>query len=226
MCASRQDTIPSLMESVLLKVACVLRLALQYERSCYYYSAQQGTIYLQILRKELGRSDGSKELKGIVEGLIQVQSELRINGGSTVVKPMVITPPILELLRARSLGPPYRLMALDTLQTFISHDILMEDVSQTEDAVFEIVDALINNNFDFNEGQSESDKLVQLQILQTIDCLIKSSTSAFLNDETAWSLVRSIHDTLTRAASLGKVAFTNTQGVFLRTYFLFCFYTK
>ena len=47
---------------------------------------------LQILRKELGRSDGSKELKGIVEGLIQVQSELRINGGSTVVKPMVITP--------------------------------------------------------------------------------------------------------------------------------------
>ena len=80
----------------------------------------------------------------------------------------------------------------------------MEDVSQTEDAVFEIVDALINNNFDFNEGQSESDKLVQLQILQTIDCLIKSSTSAFLNDETAWSLVRSIHDTLTRAASLGK----------------------
>lgn len=161
---------------------------------------------LEILRKEWERSDSSEELKGIVEGLIQVQSQLRLNGGGTTVEPLKVTLPILTLLRAGLLGPPYRLVALEALQTIISHDILMEDVSQAEDAVFEIVDALTANSSDANGGQSESNDLVQLQILQTMDCLIKSSTSAFLNDETAWSLVRSIHDTLVQAASSGKTS--------------------
>ena len=79
---------------------------------------------LEILRKEWGRAENSVELKGIVEGLLLVQTQLRLNGGGMASEPLKITLPILALLRAGLLAP-YKLVALEALQTIISHDVLI-----------------------------------------------------------------------------------------------------
>ena len=49
-------------------------------------------------------------VKGIVEGLLLVQTQLRLNGGMAF-EPLKITLPILALLRAGLLAP-YKLVAL------------------------------------------------------------------------------------------------------------------
>ena len=108
---------------------------------------------LEILRKEWN-GQSSESYRVIVEKLRANQHYLRHNGSSGLVDPLKIIEPFLQLLKSDKLLGPYKLVSLDAIQTFISHDVLLEEggSSQTEFVLSEIIDALVNCKFNSAGG--------------------------------------------------------------------------
>ncbi len=78
--------------------------------------------------------------------LQQVQTYLRaIAASGQMIDPVVVIKPYLSLLRAATLSGPYKLLALDTLQQFLRHDVLTEyhSAARVTQALDELVSSII-----------------------------------------------------------------------------------
>lgn len=59
----------------------------------------------------------------------------------------------------------------------------------------------------FVQTDAMGDEMVQLQIINTLRNIVRSSTSQFLSDETAWDIISSSHNILLHTAATGLFEF-------------------
>lgn len=95
-------------------------------------------------------------------------------------------------------------MALHALQTFINYNILLEVTESTPDALIEIVEAVTDCKI--VQTDTAGDDFVQLQIVQTLHCIVKSRTRAYLTNEATWYIVEFCFTTLTSMGNTAKGA--------------------
>ena len=160
---------------------------------------------LSILNKEWIDGKVEEGESAIVEKLQANQNLLRHNGNHGLLETHKVVEPFLMMLRSEALPGPFKLVALDAIQTFITHDVLLEGGSQTEYALAEIIEALVNCSL-VSLSSDDSDGMVHLQILHNVDCIIKSATKSYLRDDMTWSLVKLVHEMSTQAGVWGKSA--------------------
>ena len=153
---------------------------------------------LGIVRKEWNYEvDGdSRPGPALVSELVTLQNQLR--GSSTVpIDPLQVLVPYLSLLKSPILSGPFKLLALDAIQTFANNNVFLEMPSNTSGAISEIIDAITNCKF--VQTDISGDELVQLQIIETLHCFLKDPIKQYLTSETAWMIVESLHNLLLRA---------------------------
>ena len=84
---------------------------------------------------------GSKGTYDVIELSCNLFTEC-LDMVSDVVDPIEVLSPFLSLLRVPYLAGPYKLAALDSIQTFIISDILCESPYRTGTALALVVDAI------------------------------------------------------------------------------------
>jgi hypothetical protein len=96
--------------------------------------------------------------------------------------------PFLALLKAPYLAGPFKLVALDSIQTFLSCNILCEGASgKISDALVDVVEVV--SKCKFIETDTIGDEQVQLQIIQTLKCILLSPVRRYLTDSSSWTIV-------------------------------------
>jgi hypothetical protein len=118
-----------------------------------------------------------------------------------VVEPLEIIAPFLTLLRAPYLSGPFKLVALDAVRTFTCSNILSELPERTGEALASVVDAVTRCKF--VQTDAFGDDLVQLQIILTLDDVIRSPIRCYLTDTTTLDIIRSCHSVLLHTALTG-----------------------
>lgn len=136
----------------------------------------------------------------------------------------------MALLRAPYLAGPFKLVALDALQTFTSCNLFSEVPDHGGETLARVVDAvtrsvvffetLFSSSINFGrkliliifydfprckyvQTDAAGDELVQLQIIHTLSNIIKSPVSGYLTDATAWDIINASHSILTHIAATG-----------------------
>lgn len=117
----------------------------------------------------------------------------------TECDPIEVLSPFLAIIRAPYLAGPYKLVALEAIQSLVASNILCERVERTSDALADVVDAV--SKCKFIQTDAVGDDLVQLQIVQTIDSVVLNPVRMYLTDETAWSIVETSFSLLIQSGS-------------------------
>lgn len=143
---------------------------------------------------------GQKEI--LINQLKAVQQILR-HDTRDLLDPIEILLPFLSLLRAPYLSGPFKLVALDGLQTLISTNLLSEVPEKSGEALAIVVDAVTKCKF--IQTDAVGDDLVQLQIILTLDDVIRSPIRFYLTDNTTLDIIRSCHSVILHTALTGDI---------------------
>ena len=154
----------------------------------------------------------------ITEELINVQKSLR---GNICLDAVAILRPFLRLLRASYLSAPFKVSALETVNTFISCSLLP---SENSDGLFsEIIDSVVSCRFVQTDVQL--DEVVQLHIIDTLHRFLFGDVRFQLTNELVWMIIEKSYSLVTQspssisghdsllAQSAQKVLFTALQSV-------------
>ena len=118
------------------------------------------------------------------------------------MEPLEIIAPFLTLLRAPYLSGPFKLVALDAVRTFTCSNLLSELPELTGEALACVVDAVTKCKF--VQTDAFGDDLLQLQIVLTLDDVIRSPIRCYLTDTTTLDIIRSCHSVLHHTALTGS----------------------
>lgn len=99
------------------------------------------------------------------------------------------------------------MVALDAVRTFTCSNLLSELPSHTGEALASVVDAVTRCKF--VQTDAFGDDLVQLQIILTLDDVIRSPIRCFLADTTTLDIIRSCHSVLLHTALTGLYLILN-----------------
>ena len=136
----------------------------------------------------------------LINQLKALQATLR-HDMRVVIDPYEIVSPFLALLRAPSLSGPFKLVALDAIRTFLY--LLSELPEKTGEALASVVDAVTKCKF--VQTDAVGDDLVQLQIILTLDDVIRSPIRCYLTDNTTLDIIRSCHSVILHTALTGTI---------------------
>ena len=153
---------------------------------------------LNILRKA-----GHKE-DALINQLKALQETLR-HDTREEISPSETVAPFLTLLRAPYLSGPFKLVALDALRTFTCSNLLSEIPEKTGEALASVVDAVTKCKF--VQTDAVGDDLVQLQIILTLDDVIRSPIRYYLTDDTTLDIIRSCHSVILHTALTGNTMY-------------------
>jgi len=139
-----------------------------------------------------------------------LQHKLRYDKKESI-DPQELLTPFVALLRASYLSSPFKLAALDAIQTFVIFNILIESPSYTFNALAEVIDAVTKCKY--VQTDAVSDELLQLQIIETVYCIIRNNLNAYLNDATTWDIISFSYNTLIQSGI--KESFSNLSDTLL-----------
>lgn len=129
----------------------------------------------------------------------------------------MVVAPFIAIIRDAYLAGPYKLIALDTIQTLLSCNIL-EGCENACDTLSEIVDAVTRFaqfyslsqpyilifisiyvfRCKFVQTDAVGDDLVTLRLVQVLHEVVKSRMRVYLNDAAAWDIIESCYAVLVR----------------------------
>jgi hypothetical protein len=164
---------------------------------------------LFVIRREwnMDSEDGTVGVT-LCNELLELQQHLR--NDTMAIDPLRVISPFVSIIKSPILSGPYKLLALDSIQAFINHGLLLEMLNKSENAITELVEAIIHCKF--VQTNVIGDELVQLQIVYTLQCLFTSpETRKYLTDETTWIIIESLYNTAMQAGMFGKVNLYNSS---------------
>jgi hypothetical protein len=132
--------------------------------------------------------------------------------------PAVVVAPFIAVIRDAYLAGPYKLIALDTIQTLLSCNIL-QGCTNACDTLTEIVDAVTRCKF--VQTDAVGDDLVTLRLVQVLHEVVKSRMRVYLNDASAWDIVESCYAVLVRGPYRSALSQVAEQTLFDTVRFIF-----
>eukprot|EP00596_Hydrurales_sp_CCMP1899_P004941 CAMPEP_0119047238 /NCGR_PEP_ID=MMETSP1177-20130426/51980_1 /TAXON_ID=2985 /ORGANISM="Ochromonas sp, Strain CCMP1899" /LENGTH=1905 /DNA_ID=CAMNT_0007021581 /DNA_START=110 /DNA_END=5824 /DNA_ORIENTATION=- len=169
---------------------------------CKHIALEKIRNTLNLLRKSNLGSNPLQREDSLLNRLKALQHNLR-HDERDVVDPFEVVAPFLALLRAPYLAGPFKLVALDALQTFTSCNLFSEVPDHGGETLARVVDAVTRCKY--VQTDAAGDELVQLQIIHTLSNIIKSPVSGYLTDTTAWDIISASHSILTHIAITGSI---------------------
>lgn len=121
------------------------------------------------------------------------------------VDPVKVLSPFLAILWLPNLAGPFKMMALESIQDFISCSVLSQISSLTTLALSKVVEATtrfeklfaifgglissLHGRCKFVQTDSSSDESLELRIVQTLNCIIQSPCGKFIGDRATFDIV-------------------------------------
>eukprot|EP01038_Epipyxis_sp_PR26KG_P004477 gene4477-6328_t len=143
---------------------------------------------INLLRKlQLNATDG--EVNSEISFLTKLRELQTIARQSFAdeLDPLEIVTPFIQILRAKSISGPFKLAALDAIQTFICCNTLIDSDVNSMAALTEIIDAVTKCKFVLTDVVG--DELVQLQLVHTLLLIVTHKIRSYLTDDSAWSII-------------------------------------
>lgn len=198
-----------------------------------------------MLRREWRDDAGDGET--YIESMRDLQSHVRRSAADYYLDPLVILTPFLMLLKGDSVPNLFKLISLDAMTMFLNNDVLMSSNSYDgdkdeidnhdnmnssilssagktlQDVLMDMVDVITACTFDEQDKRENDGQIVQLQMLQLLNCLMKSSVAQYITDDTLWLVVKYTHNVLLRAGTSDKGSVYQAAGYTMQELINFIF---